>query len=212
MAELRIPYLREVKAGDPGTLKNYLIARGVAFRIETINWQEHPHKPETTVWAGYNDRYLFLHFDVKDDYIRAEGRKDQDPVWQDACVEFFVSVGESYRNFEFNCLGICLSAIGPDRYTRTPLDPGSMVKIIRYPSMNVKSIPEEGSRADWSLTTGIPLDLINLKKGKKFRCNFYKCGDKTRVPHYVSWSPIGVPAPDFHRPEWFGEAELLKEG
>ncbi|MBR3931598.1 MAG: hypothetical protein IKJ46_03350, partial [Tidjanibacter sp.] len=28
--------------------------------------------------------------------------------------------------------------------------------------------------------------------------------------HFVSWSPIGVEQPDFHRPEWFGELVLEK--
>ncbi len=93
MADLKIPYLKELKAGDPITLKQELTTKGAVIHIDTINWKEHPHKPETTVWAGYNDQYLFLHFDVKSDYIRAEGRNDQDPVWQDACVEFFVECG-----------------------------------------------------------------------------------------------------------------------
>jgi hypothetical protein len=171
---------------------------------------QHPHRPETRVWAGYNDRYLFLHFDVRDDYIRAEGKKDQDPVWQDACVEFFVSIGGNYRNFEFNCLGVCLSAIGPDRYSRTPLDARNLEKILRYPSLSRDNLLAEGNKADWTLTVGIPLELIELTPGKKFRCNFYKCGDKTPVPHYVTWAPISIPAPDYHRPEWFGEAELAE--
>jgi hypothetical protein len=129
-------------------------------------------------------------------------------VWQDTCVEFFVSVGKQYRNFEFNCLGVCLSAIGPDRYSRTPLETGNLTKIIRYASLNRNNVPVEESRENWSLSVGIPMELIELTPGKKFRCNFYKCGDKTKVPHYVSWAPIGVATPDFHRPEWFGEAQL----
>jgi hypothetical protein len=44
-------------------------------------------------------------------------------------------------------------------------------------------------------------------KGKVFRANFYKCGDKLAVPHYVTWNPVGTVAPDYHRPEYFG---LLK--
>jgi hypothetical protein len=40
------------------------------------------------------------------------------------------------------------------------------------------------------------------------RANFYKCADNTRIPHYVSWNPIEVASPDFHRPEFFGELLL----
>jgi len=78
------------------------------------------------------------------------------------------------------------------------------------PSLDPNNPPAEGSRSDWSLTVGIPLDLIGLVPGDTFRCNFYKCGDKTKIPHYVTWAPIGVSSPDYHRPEYFKEVELVK--
>ena len=34
--------------------------------------------------------------------------------------------------------------------------------------------------------------------------NFYKCGDDTTKPHYISWNPVKSINPDFHRPEHFG--------
>jgi hypothetical protein len=44
--------------------------------------------------------------------------------------------------------------------------------------------------------------------GKKIKANFYKCGDKTEEPHYLSWSPIDTPEPDFHVPSFFGLLEM----
>jgi hypothetical protein len=208
MANLKFPYLKDLKSDNSQTIVRELTASGAKFSIDKINWIEYPYKPELAIYAGYNDKYLWLHFKVKEDYIRAEGKKDQDTVYQDACVEFFIQLGDSYRNFEFNCIGVCLSAIGPDRHSRTRLDAENLSRVIRYPSLNPKDPPAEGSKCDWSLTVGIPLDLIGLEQGSKFRCNFYKCGDKTKIPHYVSWAPINIPAPDFHRPEYFGEIEL----
>ena len=38
--------------------------------------------------------------------------------------------------------------------------------------------------------------------------NFYKCGDHLSVPHFLSFAPIGVPKPDFHRPEFFCTLEF----
>lgn len=35
-------------------------------------------------------------------------------------------------------------------------------------------------------------------------CNFYKCGDRTLRPHYLSWSPMTAKTPDFHRRQDFG--------
>ena len=40
---------------------------------------------------------------------------------------------------------------------------------------------------------------------EKLQGNLYKCGDKTAWPHFLSWAPIGTPAPDFHCPAYFGE-------
>jgi hypothetical protein len=41
------------------------------------------------------------------------------------------------------------------------------------------------------------------------RANFYKCGDKTKRAHFLSWNPIDIAKPDFHRPDFFGEITFL---
>jgi hypothetical protein len=51
------------------------------------------------------------------------------------------------------------------------------------------------------------LDPGNMPE--KIMGNFYKCADETISPHYLSWNPIDAPAPDFHRPEFFGEIHFL---
>jgi hypothetical protein len=43
---------------------------------------------------------------------------------------------------------------------------------------------------------------------ESLRANFYKWGDGTSVPHYLTWSHIVTETPDFHRPEFFGELFL----
>ena len=63
----------------------------------------------------------------------------------------------------------------------------------------------------WELLAVIPFDLIGvdpIRLPEKIYANFYKCADATALPHYLSWSPIDTPAPDFHRPEFFGELYL----
>jgi hypothetical protein len=37
-----------------------------------------------------------------------------------------------------------------------------------------------------------------------WRANFYKCGDKTSHPHWLTWNPVDKPRPDFHLPQYFG--------
>lgn len=210
MTELKIPYLHEIVWENPSIINNRLQASGTVIDIAKINWKDFPHQPRVKVYLGYGDQHLWIQYLVSCDFVRAVCRKDQEPVWQDSCVEFFMKTGDLYRNFEFNSLGVCLSAIGPDRKARKSLDQESMAQILRFPSLSVGSLPSESVPSDWSLTVGLPLNLLGLTAGSHFFANFYKCGDETRVPHYISWSAIDTLLPDFHRPGFFAPVELLR--
>jgi len=187
-----------------------LKAEGIIFPVSQVNWPEFPHCPDVKVYAGYTGEMLWLNFSIKSDYIRACAVRDQDPVYEDSCVEFFIHTGENYQNFEFNCLGVCLSATGPDRNNRIPLPDSELSRIIRFPSLSRENLPEEGEIWNWELTVGIPLSILGIKAGSTFYGNFYKCGAKTKVPHYLSWMPINTPKPDFHCPEYFQAIKLDK--
>ena len=65
-------------------------------------------------------------------------------------------------------------------------------------------------RTAWSLELELPFALFCEGPGvpERLQCNFYKCGDKTDTPHFLSWNPVEVASPDFHRPEFFGELIL----
>jgi hypothetical protein len=208
MPGLKIPYLKELSSENLKITAARITASGAKIKIDKINWKEFPHRLDVTLFLGYCDRRLWLHYMVNNDFVRAVYRQDQDPVWQDSCVEFFLKQDDIYRNFEFNSLGVCLSAYGADRHIRKSLDKESMAQVLRFPSLNVNNLPSEEMPADWSLTVAIPLDLIGLKAGCQFWANFYKCGDETNVPHFISWSAIATDSPDFHRPEYFSLAEL----
>lgn len=199
-----IPYLPALTAEKAGKL---LPTVGLALQIQQINWQEFPHKPEVDVYLGHSGSSLFLHYVVSKDYVRAVNRNDQEPVYEDSCVEFFLQENENYRNFEFNALGVCLSAVGAERKSRRRLQPEELALIRRNASLHPDTLPPEDVLSDWNLTVEIPFSMIGLERGKSFRGNFYKCGDKTLIPHFASWAPIKILKPDFHRPEFF--AELL---
>jgi len=208
MAALIVPYLKELYFEATENVPGRLASEGVCIKLDQVNWSQFPHQPDVTVYIGHCNRKLWLHYVVGDDFVRAINRNDQEPVWQDSCVEFFIKQGGEYRNFEFNSLGVCLSAIGADRHARKPLDKANLEQILRWPSLTIESLPAEDILSDWSLTIAIPLDLIGLETESVFMANFYKCGDETKVPHYISWSPIKTPSPDFHRPEYFSMLEL----
>jgi hypothetical protein len=55
----------------------------------------------------------------------------------------------------------------------------------------------------------IPFEAFGYtEKPSSLRANLYKCGDECDLPHYISWSPIDLPSPDFHCPDFFGKIEL----
>ena len=104
-----------------------------------------------------------------------------------------------------------LACYGPVREGRTRRPKEQMKKILRFAHLEGGPLDKEGVQT-WRVGVVIPFELIGVDPGNlphSIRANFYKCGDKTAHPHYLSWSPIDTPKPDFHRPEFFGEL-LLK--
>lgn len=184
--------------------------------IDTINWKGFDYKPDVRFAVAYSDTEIFLKYYVKEDYFKAEMTEPNQNVYEDSCVEFFVSPEKDglYYNFEFNAIGTCLLGSGHGRVDSRRADPAHIAKLRKYSSLGNRTAGESTGDFTWDLTVAIPFEVFfhhNIKdlKGKSFRANFYKCGDKLSVPHYVSWNPIGTESPDFHRPEYFGEVRFL---
>lgn len=172
-------------------------------RINNANWDAFKYQPMVLFKTLHCDEKLFIRFIVSEDFAaRAESLKDQDPVYQDSCVEFFfLREDGQYLNFESNAKGIVLSASGATRANREPASATLLSKIERFPT----EIIETNRKYNWQLTLGIPFDILGATAGRRYRANFYKCGDLTEKKHYLSWSPISTDKPDFHCPEFFGE-------
>lgn len=96
-----------------------------------------------TVGLGYNHQGLMGHFRVKERSVRAVNVELNSPVYQDSCVEIFLSSTrdnktekkegedeEDYFNFEFNCIGALLAAKGPSRHQRVALG-SSVVEAVK---------------------------------------------------------------------------------
>ena len=141
---------------------------------------------------------------------KATYTKWMDPVYNDSCMEFFVSFdpeNKNYMNVEVNSLGTALSAYGVKGKRTTLSD------IIGYPLV----VQAEAKDTEWSIL--IHLTLAEIEKvfgvkpetfvsGYAFRANFYKCGDKTAVVHYNMWNRVDTPKPSYHEPKYFGKLIL----
>lgn len=208
--QLKIDYINELNALPIAAWGEVLVRKGAVGKIDILNWQAFSHLPQTTFFVAYSSSAICIHYKVTGEGLKALFAKDQEPVWQDSCVEFFCKRvdQEGYFNFEFNCIGTCLSAVHNTREDKTSRPEEQMRKILRHSSLKKVTFDEQPGIAEWSLTVAIPFELLGLDGNslpQKILANFYKCGDGTRNVHYVSWAPIAVEQPDFHRPDFFGE-------
>lgn len=211
MKSIIIPYIPQLNDATAEIAANVLEENGREGNIEHVNWPDlFPYKPIAFFWAGRSTTHLFIKYSVIGNVLRAINDRDQTPVWEDSCVEFFCQLPEhtEYMNFEFNCIGACYSGIYTEPRHGKLRPTNEMVQIDRYPSMEKKAFNEMEGIFEWELTVAIPFQLLGIQPDqlpKKIMGNFYKCADGTSMKHYVSWSPIKTKSPDFHRPEFFGE-------
>ena len=179
-----------------------------ALRVDNALWElDGGVRMEQRLCYDAGALYVYQHAWETD--IRAEYSAPLSPVHEDSCMEFFFSpTGDGrYVNFEINPNACMELGFGPNRHDRVRLCHKAELETFRPVCR----------RADggWTAEYRIPLPFlrilwpeISLRSGVSFRANCYKCGDKTPRPHFLAWNFVETPAPDFHRPEYFGEMIL----
>ncbi|WP_044107972.1 carbohydrate-binding family 9-like protein [Anaerophaga thermohalophila] len=200
---------------DSSSISDILDEKGVKGSIDKINWKEYPYQPEVSFAMAYNEENLFLKFHVRENHIRAMETEPNGNVWEDSCCEFFCAFDDKgYYNIETNCIGTQLIGWGRNRKSRTRLSAEIINAVVKQSTLGQKTIEPLSGDFDYQLTLIIPASTFVAHSGLKFMPgmrmtgNFYKCGDKTPEPNFVSWNPIEIEKPDFHRPDYFGQIEL----
>lgn len=185
------------------------------LRLEIINWEEYPYKPEVAVQIAWNEQELFLQYRVKEQAVKAEITESNGRVWTDSCVEFFLSPqgNDDYYNLEMNCIGTALLGFRKKGSPATHAPDALMDSIRRISTLGDDPFAERKKETEWQITIAIPWEVffnhaLKPVQGKKMRGNFYKCGDELSVPHFVSWTKIKTEKPSFHNPEFFGGLEF----
>lgn len=198
-----IPSMEEVSAR--------LDELGEGHAIDTVNWKDFSYKPGVRFNIAWGEREIYIKYYVRESNVKAEKSRTNEMVCEDSCVEFFVSPADDglYYNLEFNPIGTALMGSGHGRHDSTRADARIVDGIRRLASMGDAPFGEISGDLQWTITLAIPLETFfhhktGSLKGKSFRANFYKCGDKLSNPHFVTWNPVGTEKPDYHRPEHFG--------
>jgi hypothetical protein len=178
------------------------------------------HFPKTEVKIAYDDMAIYVIYRVEDRYVRAIAAKHQDSVCGDSCVEFFFTpdsdVSKGYFNFEMNCGGTMLFHFNTgSRKGRIEIPGSDCDKIAKTHSLPRIVDPEIQEFVTWTVEYSIPTALLSRycqvsppKPHALWRANFYKCADNTSHPHWLTWSPVDYPKPNFHLPQSFGVLEF----
>ena len=180
--------------------------------LDCVNWPaEFPYAPEVSFKLGYSDKALAIMFEVTEDHIKGAALENNGPVWEDSCVEFFIMTadGKHYINIEMNCIGTILAARRTGRHDAVHFDAEKMSAIRHFTSFPHEAVDSRAEGQSWWGVEVIPFETLGFsEKPESLRTNLYKCGDKCDKVHFLSWSPIGLPNPDFHCPDFFGVIEL----
>lgn len=215
MKSLKINYIPKLNNIEIIEATIYFKRNQVFEYMDMLNWPTlYPFKPVCRFKIARSAQSLFIHFNVIEKNVRALYSTDQETVWEDSCVEFFCKLPEQehYFNFEFNCIGTCLATRRKGRDLDVqPLSELKMKSIKRYASLGNEPFNEKTGHFEWELTVEIPFETMEIpyeNLPKTLQANFYKCGDGTSEPHYLSWSHIATEMPDFHCPEFFGEINV----
>lgn len=216
MKTLRVIKLEHVSDHPPmEEISALLDGLNVRHRIGELNWRGNGYSPEANFSIARTRNEILLKYYVRETWFKAEKTKTNQEVYEDSCVEFFVSPSDDgiYYNFEFNAIGTCLMGAGTGRHDRKRADSSVIDEIRRLASAGNSPVSEIQGDFAWTLTLAIPFSTLiyhnmDVREGSIFRANFYKCGDKLKMPHYITWNPVGTEKPDFHRPEFFGSLEF----
>jgi hypothetical protein len=210
-----------VKRVEAGALEAVDFSRAEVGRVSNLRPESSAHAPETSFRVLHDGTNLYVRFDVRDRYVRSVQTAYQAPVCTDSCVEFFVQpkAGKGYFNFEVNAGGTLLlyyvedparTPQGLAKFTPVAEQWGRLVEI--RSSLPRVVDPEIAEPVTWQVRYKVPLAVLEAyvgevgRDGAVWRANFYKCGDKTSHPHWLSWSPVS--ALNFHLPACFGELVL----
>ena len=164
----------------------------------------------------YDESGLYVIFRVQDRFVRCVVTEFNGPVYEEPCVEFFFSPEIKsplkYFNLEINCGGTPLMhyndhALG----LHTDLAPEDLEKIEIAHSLPTVVVDEIKEPVTWTLEYRLPLAIIEKYSvidppapGITWRANFYKIAEKGSNVHFLTWSEVINPIPNFHLPEFFG--------
>lgn len=187
--------------------------------MQLVNFmgQKPLHFPKTEARVAYCGHDITVIFRVEDRYVRAAETQNRGRIWEDSCVEFFITPSEDistgYFNIEMNCCGrfLCNHQIARG-VNVIPMDDAGMSLFKIAHTVKGPVAEEIGTSTTWTVEYSFPVDVflkyssaVMPEPGVVWRANLYKCADLSSHPHWLTWAPVDSPVPDFHLPQSFGK-------
>ena len=92
MKELNVKRIEGQPVADASLVPSLMDANNIVFNpIEIVNWKEFPYQPDVKFRIAHTGKEILLHYQVTEQSVRAVASEDDGRVWEDACVEFFLS-------------------------------------------------------------------------------------------------------------------------
>ena len=188
-------------------------ARVPVGAIDSFHWETPPpFRPKSRFQLCFvQGQGVFARLWTDETPVRCVCSERDDPVYEDSCLELFFAprAEKGYLNVEMNLRGVFLAQFGKGREDR------AFVRDLTALSPAVMPLPCE---TGWGVACFLSSELLGALTGAPFdassgtyRGNFYKCGDKTAVPHFAAFSPVGAMPPGFHAPAQFATILIKKE-
>lgn len=209
-AQIRVPFIDGLEKMSREEFDAAMAAAGAEGVVGCVNWPEQfPLKPDCSFRIARSGEYLAVAFSVTGPDLRATFLEDNGDSWCDSCVEVFLMTDSDsdYYNFETTCIGSVLVGYGCDGPHRRKLPVAEVAKVLRWSSLPHEVTEKEGGSHSWKVSVLIPFRMVGLDGAAlppSIRANFFKCGDMTAHPHFLSWTPISTEKPLFHCPQFFG--------
>ncbi|MDY4798806.1 MAG: carbohydrate-binding family 9-like protein [Bullifex sp.] len=173
-------------------------------KLDSYLWGSRREDTQVLLTLWIHDGNLCFSFSVREKELRRMVWEDQGRVWEDSCMELFISPDRiHYYNFEFSASGALRCGYGTGRSDREPVSDELLKKVKR----SVTILENSNKVSRYILEGEIPLRPFGLDVSVLYM-NSYKCGDMLKEPHFISLFPIDLPSPDFHQIRFFGEAEV----
>ena len=193
-----------------------------AIPVENLLGPTPAFVPKVQAKMLYDDENVYVIFLVHDRFVRAVATDYNGSVWHDSCVEFFFAPNPEepmkYFNLEINCGGTPLmhyNLIPRQKYEKVDIEDMKKIEIAHSLPKIVE--PEIVEPTTWTLEYRLPLRVIEKyskisrpEPGVTWQANFYKIGEKTSNPHYLTWSVIENGKIDYHQPQFFGTLEFVE--